>query len=71
VVTVIIEGFAAVKFHLWALTLYTEWTRNRRAYTTNDKPRHAWCCGLRDLLHIQWPTLRPSSGGIKLFLWMQ
>ena len=21
------------------------------------KPRHAWYCGLRDLLHVQWPTL--------------
>jgi len=34
VVTVIIEGFAAVKFHLWAVTLYTEWTRSRRVCTS-------------------------------------
>jgi len=47
VVTVIIEGFAAVKFHLWAVTRYTEWTRSRRAYSTNDKT--ASCLAL-------WPT---------------
>jgi len=71
VVTVIIEGFAAVKFHLWAVTLHTEWTRSRRAYSTNDKTASSLVLWPTWLLHIQWPTLPPSSSGIKLFLWVQ